>query len=233
MTGQAEFTDSELEAVTMVFKQYETGVREACINVKDLLPALVSLGLNMMEQEVIDMTNTIAKDGLVFFPEFSQVVLKKFREDDESEFAEMMFKMLCGTEPFPELYRAKKYKIHQKFLSKTEFHFIMKNLPVPVSDRDIEEMFLVADTNNDGKISFSEFKAMVNPPKPPEMPKPTKAELQSLFYTPSSSSYAREQRGPAPATPARCERPPSVCDINSFSLEASASNTDPLLHSSY
>ena len=93
MAGQTEFTESELEAVTMVFKQYETGVREACINVKDLLPALVSLGLNMMEQEVIDMTNTIAKDGLVFFPEFSQVVLKKFREDDESEFAEMMFKM--------------------------------------------------------------------------------------------------------------------------------------------
>ena len=48
MTGQAEFTESELEAVTMVFKQYETGVREACINVKDLLPALVSLGLNMV-----------------------------------------------------------------------------------------------------------------------------------------------------------------------------------------
>ena len=52
MAGQTDFTESELEAVTMVFKQYETGVREACINVKDLLPALVSLGLNTMEQEV-------------------------------------------------------------------------------------------------------------------------------------------------------------------------------------
>ena len=134
---------------------------------------------------------------------------------------------MCGTEPFPELYRAKKYKIHQKFLSKTEFHFIMKNLPVPVSDRDIEEMFLVADTNNDGKIQFSEFKAMVNPPKPPELPKPTRAELQSLFYT---SCTGQEDRKPPPA---RADLPPSVCDINSFSLEASASNTDPLLHSSY
>ena len=52
MPDKNEFTESELEAVTMVFKQYETGVREACIDVKDLLPALVSLGLNMMEQEV-------------------------------------------------------------------------------------------------------------------------------------------------------------------------------------
>ena len=63
---ELEFTESELEAVTMVFKHYETGLREACIDVKDLLPALVSLGLNMMEQEVIDMTNTVARNGLVF-----------------------------------------------------------------------------------------------------------------------------------------------------------------------
>ena len=138
---------------------------------------------------------------------------------------------LCGTEPFPELYRAKKYKIHQKFLTKSEFQFIMKNLPVPVSDRDIEEMFMVADTNNDGKIHFSEFKAMVNPPKPPELPKPTKAELQSLFYT--CPGFTTQDRPHPPPPPARTHRPPSACDINSFSLEASASNTDPLLHSSY
>ena len=106
----------------------------------------------------------------------------------------------------------------------------MKNLPVPVSDRDIEEMFLVADTNNDGKIQFSEFKAMVNPPKPPELPKPTKAELQSMFYTSYGSCSGQQDRSPPLA---RSDLPPSVCDINSFSLEASASNTDPLLHSSY
>ena len=46
-----------------------------------------------MEQEVIDMTNTIARNGLIFFPEFCQIVLKKFREDDESEFAQVMFKV--------------------------------------------------------------------------------------------------------------------------------------------
>ena len=62
------------------------------------------------------MTNTIARNGLIFFPEFCQIVLKKFREDDESEFAQVMFKvnktsmlflrvlmiymqMLCGTDP--------------------------------------------------------------------------------------------------------------------------------------
>ena len=136
------------------------------------------------------MTNTVARNGLVFFPEFCGVVLKKFREEDEDQFCQMMFKMLCGTEPFPELYRAKKYKIHQKFLTKPEFHFIMKNLPVPVSDRDIEAMFSVADSNNDGKIGYDEFQKMINPPKPPERPKPTKAELQRLFIRGECSAQA-------------------------------------------
>ena len=39
------------------------------------------------------MTNTVARNGLVFFPEFCDVVLRKFREDNEEEFAEVMFKV--------------------------------------------------------------------------------------------------------------------------------------------
>ena len=35
--------------------------------------------LKVMEQEVIDMTNAIARDGLVYFPDFCSVVLMKFR----------------------------------------------------------------------------------------------------------------------------------------------------------
>ena len=99
---------------------------------------MMILGVNIMEQECIDMTNEVAKNGHIYFPEFCRIVLRKFREDDDEQFAQVMFKvrascpfslqiilvslnprqMLCGTEPFPELYRAKKYKINQKFLSK-------------------------------------------------------------------------------------------------------------------
>ena len=49
--------------------------------------------LQALEQEVIDMTNAIAKDGFVFFPEFCSVCLKKFREEDEDQFAQLMFKV--------------------------------------------------------------------------------------------------------------------------------------------
>ena len=62
--------------------------------------------------------------------------------------------MLCGTDPFPELFRAKRYKLHYKFFSKIEFQFIMRNLPVAVAEDDIENMFAVADVDKDGKISY-------------------------------------------------------------------------------
>ena len=66
--------------------------------------------------------------------------------------------MLCGTDPLPELFRAKRYKIKHKFFTKSEFQFIMRNLPEEVSEDDIEEMFDVADTDKDGKIGFQVMK---------------------------------------------------------------------------
>ena len=62
--------------------------------------------------------------------------------------------MLCGTDPFPEFFRAKRYKIHQKFLTKSEFQFIMRNLPIVVPEPVIDEMFTVADDDNDGQIGY-------------------------------------------------------------------------------
>ena len=41
-----------------------------------------------------------------------------------------------------------------------DFVQIMKNLPVEVSDEDIEEMWSFADKNGDGKLSYKEFKAI-------------------------------------------------------------------------
>ena len=37
----------------------------------------------------------------------------------------------------------------------------MKNLPVPVSDEEIEEMFAVVDKNGDERLSYREFQRKV------------------------------------------------------------------------
>ena len=86
--------------------------------------------------------------------------------------------MMCGTEPYPTDFKAKKYKLSKQALSKVfncpgfyhpdvcialqdDFINIMKNLPVPVPDEDIEEMFEFADKNNDGKLSYNEFEVSI------------------------------------------------------------------------
>ena len=43
---------------------------------------------------------------------------------------------------------------------KGDFVHMMRNLPVPVSEEDIEEMFEFADKNKDGKLSYKEFKVI-------------------------------------------------------------------------
>ena len=50
MPPKDEFTQSELEMVMSVFKQYETGLREACIDVK--------VGLRRRKQTIIILSRT-------------------------------------------------------------------------------------------------------------------------------------------------------------------------------
>ena len=63
-------------------------------------------------------------------------------------------KVICGTDPYPKNFRAKKYKIKEKFFTKADFQLMMRNLPVPVNEEEINEMFDFADKDKDGKINY-------------------------------------------------------------------------------
>ena len=76
--GPEELTEKELDVITTVFRSYETGLREATINPKDLHSAMKMLGLNPMEQEIVDLTNNIVRNGFIYFPEFCKVNWKDF-----------------------------------------------------------------------------------------------------------------------------------------------------------
>ena len=58
------------------------------------------LGLNPMEQEIIDLTNNIVRNGYIYFPEFCKIIHEKYRQDDDEIFSQNMFKVM------------KKLKIH-------------------------------------------------------------------------------------------------------------------------
>ena len=64
-----------------------------CFLTQDLLPAMKSLGLSPSEQEVVDMQCEVEKKGRIFFPDFCKLCLRKFREFDEENFRQIMFKV--------------------------------------------------------------------------------------------------------------------------------------------
>ena len=66
----------------------------------------------------------------------------------------IFFQAICGTDSYPANFRAKKYKIKEKFFNKVDFQFMMRNLPVPVLEEDIDQMFEFADKDQDGRISY-------------------------------------------------------------------------------
>ena len=125
-------TDKELEDVTAVFRSLETGLRGATIDPQDLHKAMKRLGLNPSDQEMVDIPNRIAKNGLIYFPDFCKLVLDTFREERpvEEQFRRNMFKILCGTEPFPTDYRAKKYKLDRHFIEKVKLSLGHQSLAV-------------------------------------------------------------------------------------------------------
>ena len=53
------------------------------------------LGLNPSDQELLDIPNTISKNGLIYYPDFCQLCLEYFRQepDEEEEFRRNMFKV--------------------------------------------------------------------------------------------------------------------------------------------
>ena len=52
-----------------------------------------ALGLNPAEQETVDMTNEVGSNGLVYFPDFCKIVLRKYREEDKELLNQTLFKV--------------------------------------------------------------------------------------------------------------------------------------------
>ena len=53
------------------------------------------LGLNPSDQELLDIPNTISKNGFIYYPDFCQLCLEYFRQEpeEEEEFRRNMFKV--------------------------------------------------------------------------------------------------------------------------------------------
>ena len=59
---------------------------------QDALDAMKALGLNPGEQEMIDMTNEVSINGLIYYPDFCKLVLRKYREENKEVLNQALFK---------------------------------------------------------------------------------------------------------------------------------------------
>ena len=78
----------------MITFNYRAKSRKNISKFQDLLEALHSLGISPTEQEVVDMQCEVEKKGRIFFPDFCKLCLRKFREFDEENFRQELFKVL-------------------------------------------------------------------------------------------------------------------------------------------
>ena len=56
---------------------------------------MLMLGLNPSDQECVDIPNEFARKGLLYFPDFCDVVLERFRpsKEEEEDFYQHVFKV--------------------------------------------------------------------------------------------------------------------------------------------
>lgn len=122
---------------------------DGVISVQEVSKAMRALGQQLSESEVQSLMKTadINQDGVIDDDEFVQLMCRYFGrvsgEEDEMETLREAFNVFDRDK--------------SGFISALEIKQVFLDLGERLSDADVQSLILVADTNNDGHISFEEF----------------------------------------------------------------------------
>jgi len=108
------------------------------------------MGQNPTDSEVNDMINEVDVDGtgLIEFHDFVRFTMRLLeRQGDTEEEALEIFRRF-------DIEKTGKIPVG-------EIKFILKNLPVKVSEEDIDTMIKEVDKDGNGEIDLKEFKSMI------------------------------------------------------------------------
>nr|TKW30026.1 hypothetical protein SEVIR_2G007300v2 [Setaria viridis] len=120
------------------------------ITVEDLGAVLESLGQNNTAFELQSMIAMVDSDGdgAINFEEFSMLMELKPNGVDSDEEMTRAFRMFDMDK--------------DGFISEAELCHIMYNLGSNLSGDEVKEMMRVADTDGDGRLSYEEFKQIMD-----------------------------------------------------------------------
>ena len=146
---QAIEEDKAIKATFDFFDQNKDGI----ITTDELKKVLKGLGQDCSAEEIQEFVAAADTDGngTIDFAEFSRLVrldMESNREEDELVAAFRVFD-------------------HENsgYLSTAELKHALKTLAHEMGDNEIEEMFIEADCNGNGAISYEDFAKMIVPKK--------------------------------------------------------------------
>ncbi|WOL03140.1 calmodulin-2/4-like isoform X2 [Canna indica] len=111
----------------------------------ELAFVLRSLGQDPTNGELQDMIREVDMDGngTIELDEFRKIISMKMKEVDAEEELRAAFKVFD--------------KDDDGYISADELMIVMANLGEQVTQDEVQEMIMEADTNGDGHVDFSEF----------------------------------------------------------------------------
>ena len=142
-------TEDEVLEIKEAFDLFDTD-HSGTIDTDELKQALGNLGIDAKNQTLQNMMNDIDKNqsGTIDFDEFIEMMTAKMSDKDTPEDLRKVFDLFIGDDTAD--------KIELKHLKR-----VAKELGENMSDDELNEMIVRADTDKDGKVSFDEFYAIM------------------------------------------------------------------------
>ena len=147
--GSNGLTEDEVLEIKEAFDLFDTD-HSGTIDTDELKQALSNLGIDAKNQTLQNMMNDIDRNqsGTIDFDEFIEMMTAKMSDKDTPEDLRKVFDLFIGDDTAD--------KIELKHLKR-----VAKELGENMSDDELNEMIVRADTDKDGKVSFDEFYAIM------------------------------------------------------------------------
>lgn len=147
-TTAQPLTPQNMNELKHAFSQIDKN-SDGYISKQELSEVMSQLGHIISNDELDDIIRAVDKDGngLVDFKEFLNLMDNNCLVQNVDEEMQHLFSMIDRN--------------NDGFITEKEIKIMMKGLGEKVRKKDIRKMIKEADQNKDGKISFNEFKTMV------------------------------------------------------------------------
>ena len=142
-------TEDEVLEIKEAFDLFDTD-KSGEIDVNELKQALMNLGIDTKNQTLQNMLADIDKNGNanIDFDEFIDMMTAKMSDKDTREDLEKVFELFIGDDNTD--------KIDIRHLKR-----VCKELNENMSDEELNEMIVRADSDRDGKVTFEDFYAIM------------------------------------------------------------------------